>query len=195
MLLAIGVVGGALPVSAAPHSHRRVAAHRVRHAQRLLRASRDAAALVLPAASHRRSHVAGDQRSECRAHDDRSVDHVFGEHDAHARRRAHADAVDRREAHAVVAHPAAVRVDFGQSLRQRDPQTVRADSGAAVGHERRRAGGAVRRARGARLPSGRGRARALPPGERRVSPSQPPADRRCRDSSFRACRSFSASAR
>ena len=53
-----------------------------------------------------------------RPHDDRPVDHVFGEHDADVRRRAVGDGVDRRAAGALVAHPAAVRVDLGEGLRQ-----------------------------------------------------------------------------
>ena len=73
---------------------------------------------------------------------------------ADLRRRAGDDAVDRRAADAAVAHPAAVRVDLGEVLRQRDSQAVRADSGAAVGRQRRRAGSAVRRPRRARLPPG-----------------------------------------
>ena len=47
-------------------------------------------------------------------------------------------------------------------LRQRDPQAVRADSGAAVRNERRRAGGAVGRPRRAGVPAGSGRDRAVP---------------------------------
>ena len=62
--------------------------------------------------------------------------------------------VDRRAADAAVAHPAAVRVDLGEVLRQRDSPAVRADSGAALRRQRGRAGGAVRRPRRARLPAG-----------------------------------------
>ena len=70
---------------------------------------------------------------------------------------------DRRAVDAAGAHPAAVRVDFGQVFRQRDSQAVRADSGAAVRGERGGAGSAVRRPRGARVPAGGGRDRAVPP--------------------------------
>ena len=46
-LLGIGLVGGVFRFLDAPHPHRRLARPGVRHAQRLLRASADAAALVL----------------------------------------------------------------------------------------------------------------------------------------------------
>ena len=59
-----------------------------------------------------------------------------------------------------------------------DPQAVRADSGAAVRGERRRAGSAVRRPRGARVPPGRGRDRSVPARQRGIPPPQPPADPR-----------------
>ena len=51
---------------------------------------------VLPDAPHRRPDVARHQRPERRAHDDRPVDHVFGEHHADVRRGADGDGVDRR---------------------------------------------------------------------------------------------------
>ncbi len=54
---------------------------------------------------------------------------------------------------------------------------VRADSGAAVRHQRRRAGGALGRPRRARVPAGARRARALPRRQRGVSPPQPRPDR------------------
>ena len=62
----------------------------------------------------------------------------------------------------LVADSAAVRLDLGEVVRQRDPQALRADSGAAVRGQRGRAGSAVRRARRPRLPPGSRRARAVP---------------------------------
>ena len=83
---------------------------------------------------------------------------------------------DRRPVDADRADAAAVRVDQRQVFRQRDPHAVRGDPGAALRHQRRRAGGARGRARRARLPAGAARDRALPRGQRRIRPPQPRAD-------------------
>ena len=72
------------------------------------------------------------------------------------------DDLDRPAAGAVVAHPAAVRLDLGEAVRHGDPQAVRADSGAAVGGERGRAGSALGRPRRPRLPAGGRGARTVP---------------------------------
>ena len=96
----------------APDHHRRVARHRVRPAQRLLRASAAARPRVLPAASHRRPDVARDQRPERGADDDRSGDHVLGDHRPDVHRRHHPDGVDQPAADAVRAGAAAVRLDL-----------------------------------------------------------------------------------
>ena len=61
---------------------------------------RDAAARLLPGAPDRRPDVARDQRSERRAHDDRPVGDVFGEHAPDVRRGAGDDGGDRRAADA-----------------------------------------------------------------------------------------------
>ena len=91
LLLGVACVRAFFLFPDAPHHHRRVARHRIRHPQRLLRAAAADAARVLPGAAHRRPDVARDQRSERRAHDDRAGGHVLREHDARVRRRDRAD--------------------------------------------------------------------------------------------------------
>ena len=87
-----------------------------------------------------------------------------------------ADADDRRAPHADRADAAAVCDRRGALLRVRDTPPLRADPGAAVRHQRRRAGSAVGRACRPRLPAGGARDRALPPLQRGIPPSQPRAD-------------------
>ena len=62
--------------------------------------------------SHRtgRPDVARHERSQCRAHDDRSGDHVLGQHRSRVRRRHPADVHHRSAADADRADPAAVRL-------------------------------------------------------------------------------------
>ena len=76
--------------------HRRVAAHRVRHAQRLLRASAVAAAHVLPGAADGRSDVARHERPLLGAHADRPGGHALRLVAARRHRRVRDDAAHRR---------------------------------------------------------------------------------------------------
>ena len=166
-----------LPLLDAAHPHRRVTRHRVRHAQRVLRAFADAATVVLPGEPHRRPDVARHQRPQRRADDGRAIGHVLRQYAADLRRGAGDDALHRRAADAAVADPAAVCLDLGELLRRRHPQGVRAHPGAALRGERRCSGGAVGRARGACLPPGGLGTRTLPAGQPRVRAPQPEAHR------------------
>ena len=157
---------GRVPVRDAPADRWRVSGHRIRPAERLLCAPPAAIAWILPSASDRRPDVAGDQRSQRRADDDRAGGDVFSQHEPHLRRRDSADAVDQRPADAPVAHPAAARVGRGPLLRGRHSSTVRPHPGAALRPQRGHPGGTGWRAGRARLWSGAVRDRALPGCER-----------------------------
>ena len=151
-----------LPLSDAADPHRRLARHRVRRPQRVLRAAAADAAGLLPGAADRRSDVARDQRSQRRAHDDRPRGDVFRQHHPGVRRGDPADALARYPADADGAAAAAARLDQRPVLRRGHPQALRGDPGAARQPQRHRPGGAGGRARGARLQPGGARDRAVP---------------------------------
>ena len=133
LILGAGARRGRLPLPDAPHHRRRVAAPRVRPAQRLLRAAADALARELPREPHRRPDVAGDQRPERGAHDGGAGGDVLGQHDHRVRAwRSGAHARPRRAPDDDRAGAAPVRVDRGARLRIGHPPAVRGDPGPAL---------------------------------------------------------------
>ena len=166
-----------VPVPDAAHHHRRLARHRVRPPQRLLRAPRSRCR-----SAYYQAQRTGDLMSRA-TNDLNAVRMMIGPAVMYSANTVlvfvvahHPDADDRRAADADRADAAAVRLDQRQVLRQRDPHALRGHPGAAVRHQRGRAGSAVRRPRGPRLRPGGARARAVPRRERRVPAPQSRAD-------------------
>ncbi len=90
-----GAGGRILPLPDASHHHRRLARFRVRPPQRFLRSAPAHAPGLLPAHAHRRPDVAGDQRPQRGAHDDRPGGHVRLEHRPDIHRGDRPDGVDQ----------------------------------------------------------------------------------------------------
>ena len=143
-----------LSILDARDSHRHLARHRIRHAQRAVRASGRARAGLLRAHAHWRHHGARHQRSECRAHD------AGPGRDVLVRDQPHVRALDRDHgAYGLAADAArdsarAGRERGGDSFRPHDSRPVREDPGDVFGYLQPRAGKPGRSAHGARVRAG-----------------------------------------